>query len=120
AADVAAGLAARLDAGINWDLVDLVQQDDKLVGKRPSLQDSVYVDVGWTTEPRIALFRSGSFDPNEQGSSAEAEDVQVALEDFSTAARMVDQAHEESEGPSIEDAPVIVVFVNGIAATENF
>ena len=45
AADVAAGLAARLDAGINWDLVDLVQQDGKLVGKRPALQDSVYVDV---------------------------------------------------------------------------
>ena len=26
-ADVAAGLAARLDAGLNWDLTDLVQQD---------------------------------------------------------------------------------------------
>src|SRR5919197_5730516 len=32
AADVAAGLAARLDAGLNWDLVDLVQEDGKLVG----------------------------------------------------------------------------------------
>ena len=63
AADVAAGLAARLDAGLNWDLTDLVQQDGKLVGKRPALQDSVYVDVGWKSEPRIALFRSGSFDP---------------------------------------------------------
>ena len=26
AADIAAGLAARLDAGLNWDLTDLVQQ----------------------------------------------------------------------------------------------
>jgi electron transfer flavoprotein alpha subunit len=26
-ADVAAGLAARLDAGLNWDLVDIVQRD---------------------------------------------------------------------------------------------
>ena len=120
AADIAAGLAARLDAGINWDLVDLVQQDGKLVGKRPALQDSVYVDVGWTAEPRIALFRSGSFDPNEQGGSAEVEDVQVALEDFSTLARMVDQAHEESEGPSIEDAPVIVAGGRGLGGPENF
>jgi electron transfer flavoprotein alpha subunit len=120
AADIAAALAARLDAGINWDLVDLVEQDGKLVGKRPALQDSVYVDVGWTTEPRIALFRSGSFDPNEQGGSAEVEDVQVALEDFSNAARMVDQAHEESEGPSIEDAPVIVAGGRGLGGPENF
>src|SRR4051812_35566789 len=93
-ADVAAGLAARLDAGLNWDLVDVEQRDGKLVGKRPALQDSVYADVGWTSEPRIALFRSGSFDPAEGGGSAEVENVQVALEDFSTTARMVDQAHE--------------------------
>ena len=120
AADVAAGLAARLDAGINWDLADLVSDDGKLVGKRPALQDSVYVDVGWNSEPRIALFRSGSFDPNATGGSAEVEELQVALEDFSSAARMVDQAHEESEGPSIEDAQVIVAGGRGLGGPENF
>jgi electron transfer flavoprotein alpha subunit len=120
AADVAAGLAARLDAGLNWDLVDLEQQDGKLVGKRPALQDSVYVDVGWTSGPRLALFRSGSFDPNETGGSAQVEDVQVSLEDFSTSARMVDQAHEESSGPSIEDAEVIVAGGRGLGGPDNF
>src|SRR2546423_1882946 len=45
AADVAAGLAARLEAGLNWDLADLVRQDDRLVGQRPGLQDSGHVDV---------------------------------------------------------------------------
>ena len=120
AADVAAGLAARLDAGLNWDLVDLTWEGAKLVGKRPALQDSVYVEVGWTSEPRLALFRSGSFDPSATDGSAELEDLQVALEDFSTAARMVDQAHEESEGPSIEDAPVIVAGGRGLGGPENF
>ena len=62
AADVAAGLAARLDAGLNWDLADIELQGGDLVGKRPALQDSVYVDVGWTSTPRLALFRAGSFD----------------------------------------------------------
>jgi electron transfer flavoprotein alpha subunit len=120
AADVAAGLAARLDAGLNWDLIDLVNEDGRLVGKRPALQDSVYVDVGWTSEPRLALFRSGSFDPNATGGSAEIEDLQVELEDFSTAARMIDQAHEESEGPSIEDAQIIVAGGRGLGGPENF
>jgi electron transfer flavoprotein alpha subunit len=120
AADVAAGLAARLDAGLNWDLVDLTEEDGRLVGKRPALQDSVYADVGWTSEPRLALFRSGSFDPTETGGSPEVEDLEIALEDFSTNARMVDQAHEESEGPSIEDAPVIVAGGRGLGGPENF
>jgi electron transfer flavoprotein alpha subunit len=120
AADVAAGLAARLDAGLNWDLVDVVRENGKLVGKRPALQDSVYVDVGWTSEPRLALFRPGSFDPNATGGSADVEELQVALEDFSTAASMIDQAHEESEGPTIEDAEVIVAGGRGLGAPENF
>jgi electron transfer flavoprotein alpha subunit len=120
AADVAAGLAARLDAGINWDLTDVVSDDGRLVGKRPALQDSVYVDVGWTSEPRVALFRSGSFDPTPTGGSAEVEDVQVTLEEHSTGARMIDQAHEESEGPSIEDADVIVAGGRGLGGPENF
>ena len=119
-ADVAAGLAARLDAGINWDLTDLVRDDGRLIGKRPALQDSVYVDVGWTSEPRVALFRPGSFDPSATGGSAEVEDVQVALEAHSTGARMIDQAHEESEGPSIEDADVIVAGGRGLGGPENF
>jgi electron transfer flavoprotein alpha subunit len=120
AADVASGLAARLDAGLNWDLTDLVQQDGTLVGKRPALQDSVVVDVGWKSEPRLALFRSGAFDPVESGGDAQVDDVQVELQDFSTKAAMVEQAHAESEGPSIEDAQVIVAGGRGLGAPENF
>jgi electron transfer flavoprotein alpha subunit len=120
AADVAAGLAARLDAGLNWDLVDLVQQDGQLVGKRPALGDSVLVDVGWTSTPRLALVRSGSFEPKETGGSAEAKAFSATFEDFSTAAEMVEQAHEESSGPSIEDADVIVAGGRGLGGPENF
>jgi len=119
-ADVAAGLAARLDAGLNWDLVDLAEEDGKLVGKRPALDDTVYVDVGWKGEPRLALFRTGTFDPVEAPTEPEVERVEVKLEDFSTRATMVEQAHEESEGPSIEDADVIVAGGRGLGGPETF
>jgi electron transfer flavoprotein alpha subunit len=119
-ADVAAGLAARLDAGLNWDLVDLTQENGKLVGKRPALDDTVYVDVGWKSEPRLALIRTGTFDPVESGGEAEVERLEVRLEDFSTRAKMIEQAHEESEGPSIEDAEVIVAGGRGLGGPENF
>jgi electron transfer flavoprotein alpha subunit len=119
-ADVAAGLAARLDAGLNWDLVDLVEQEGKLVGKRPALQDSVLLDVGWKSEPRLALIRSGTFEPQETGGSAEVTKIDVQIEDWSKQATMLEQAHEESEGPSIEDAQVIVAGGRGLGKPENF
>ena len=120
AADVAAGLSARLQAGLNWDLTDLVRQDGELVGKRPALGDSVLVDVGWTSEPRLALIRAGTFDPQETGGEAQVEEASAQFEDFSTAAAMVEQAHAESEGPSIEDADVIVAGGRGLGSPENF
>ena len=121
AADIAAGLAARLDAGLNWDLSDLVQQDGQLVGKRPALQDSVLVDVGWKSEPRLALFRAGSFDAVENGGGEpQVEEVAVSLEEHSRGAKVVDQQLEEATGPSIEDAEIIVAGGRGLGAPENF
>jgi electron transfer flavoprotein alpha subunit len=119
-ADVAAGLAARLDAGLNWDLVDLVEQDGKFVGKRPALQDSVLLDVGWKATPRLALIRSGTFEPAEGGGSADVTKIPVEIQDWSQQAAMLEQAHEESEGPSIEDADVIVAGGRGLGKPESF
>src|SRR5215216_3152959 len=119
-ADVAAGLSARLGAGLNWDLTDLVQENGALIGKRPALGDSVYVDVGWSSEPRLALIRAGTFDPVETGGEAQVEDLDFEFEDFSLAATMVEQAHAESEGPSIEDADVIVAGGRGLGSPDNF
>lgn len=120
AADVAAGLAARLGGGLNWDLTDLELRDGQLVGKRTALQDSVLVDVGWKDGPRIALVRSGTFEPVASGGSATVEQVPVEVQDWSRAARMVEQAHAESEGPSIEEADVIVAGGRGLGGPENF
>jgi electron transfer flavoprotein alpha subunit len=119
-ADIAAALAARLDAGLNYDLTDLAVEDGKLVGKRPALGDSVYADVGWTSELRLALIRSGTFEPKETGGSAEVVPFESRFQDFSLAATMVEQAHEESEGPSIEDADVIVAAGRGLGGPDNF
>ncbi len=118
--DVAAGLAARLDAGLNWQLTDVAAGDGGLVGTQPALADSVVCEVGWTSTPRIALFRPGALDPQESGGTAQVEKVEPQLQDFSLAAEMLEQAHEESEGPSIEDADVIVAGGRGLGGPENF
>jgi electron transfer flavoprotein alpha subunit len=120
-ADVAAGLAARLGAGLNWDLVDLELRDGELVGTRPALQDSVYADVGWIGTPRLALFRAGSFDATPAGrGEPEIAEVSPRYADHSTVVKLVGQDAEESSGPSIEDAEVIVAGGRGLGAPDNF
>jgi electron transfer flavoprotein alpha subunit len=120
AADVAAGLAARLGAGLNWDLTDLRLEDGDLVGTRSALSDSVVVDVAWKGTPRIALVRAGAFEPAEPGGAAEVIPFVATFQDFSSLARLVERTHEESSGPSIEDADVIVAGGRGLGRAENF
>ena len=120
AADVAGGVSARLDAGLNWDLGDLATDGGDLVGKRSALGDTIRADVGWKGGPRLGLVRAGSFDPVEKGGEAAVEDVAVSIEDFSSQAVMVDQAHEVQSGPSIEDADILVTGGRGLGAPEKF
>jgi electron transfer flavoprotein alpha subunit len=116
AADVSAGLAARLDAGLNWGLVDF----DGQTGKAPQLQDTVVVEVGWSSPVRIGIFRAGALDATELAGANEVKDAAVELEDFSTQAEMLEQAHAEQQGPSIEDADVIVAGGRGLGDPEKF
>jgi electron transfer flavoprotein alpha subunit len=120
AADVAAGLAARLGAGLNWDLTDLSLDDGELVGKRPALGDTVLVDVGWKETPRLGMVRAGTFDPVETGGTAEVETLEASFSDFSTLATLLEQTQEASSGPSIEDADIIVAGGRGLGSPEAF
>ena len=121
AADVAAGLAARLDAGLNWDLTDLALEGGELVGKRPALGDTVLVDVGWTSTPRIALVRSGAFEAAETGGTRDGRDVAVdARRTSRPPRRWSSRPTRQASGPSIEDADVIVAGGRGLGAPEGF
>jgi electron transfer flavoprotein alpha subunit len=121
AADVAAGLSARLGAGLNWDLVDMAERDGELIAKRLVFMDSTLVEVGWRGERRVALFRPGSFDPVQVGDDIpEIEEVAVEFRPHSVAAVVVGRQVPDQEGASLEDAEVIVAGGMGLGAAENF
>jgi len=123
AADVAAGLAARLDAGLNWDLIDIVVREEQLIGSQPALGDSVLAEVGWRSPVRLALIRAGSFEPVPAGpdhAEPQVTEVRVRLQAHSTAARVVEQRLSVDEGPALEDAEVVVAGGMGLGGAEHF
>lgn len=118
--DIAGGVSARLDAGLNWDLNDLEHQNGTLVGKRAALGDTIRADLGWTGDVKLGLIRAGSFDPVEVGGTASVEAISTDTEAFSSRATMVEQAHEEQTGPSIEEAEALITGGRGLGTPENF
>jgi electron transfer flavoprotein alpha subunit len=120
AADIASALAARLEAGLNWQLTDIGVEGGDLVGKQSALADTVVVGVGWKAPPRIGLFRAGALDATERSAAGTVERFEVQLQEHSVAAEMVEQAHAEETGPSIEDANVIVAGGRGLGEPEKF
>jgi electron transfer flavoprotein alpha subunit len=122
AADVAAGLAARVEAGINWDLVDLELRDGEPVGKQPMLLDSVLAEVGWRSPQQVALFRPGSFEAVPSATEREpvVESLTVTFASHSLAARVIERTRRADEGPSLADADVIVAGGIGLGTAEGF
>ena len=79
------------------------------------------VDVGWTGTPRLGLVRAGAFDPVESRRLGGGRGVRARRSpDFSTLATLVEQTQEESSGPSIEDADIIVAGGRGLGSPEAF
>jgi hypothetical protein len=66
----------------------------------------------------LALFRSGAFDAAETGGTAEVKAATVELEDFSSRRRWSSRRTRSQQGPSIEDADVIVAGGRGLGEPE--
>jgi electron transfer flavoprotein alpha subunit len=118
--EIGAGLTARLNAGVTMEVTQVNVQDGKLVAERPILQDSQIAHVGYVEEPGIIIGRLNAFDENETGGTAEVEDVQAELSEWSTKAKMVTRGEQRGEDVNIEDADILVGGGRGLGKKENF
>jgi len=120
--EIGAGLTARLGAGVTMEVTEVKAQDGKLVAVRPILQDSAVVDSGYVGEPGIIIGRLNAFeaDASSNGASAEVEDVQVELSEWSTKARMVNRGEQRGAEVNIEDADLLVAGGRGLGKAEGF
>lgn len=123
AAEWAGAVAARLDGGVTTDGVELSVNGGDVVMQRPALDDSVYVNCGWTSPGAfkgVGLFRANTFVPDAaNGGSATCTPLAMpAPTGTQVEFRGVEQA--ETGGVDITDADTLVGAGRGLGGPENF
>jgi electron transfer flavoprotein alpha subunit len=120
AADIAAGVAARMEAGVNWDLQDVWIVDGEMVGSRLALLDTAVVEVGWVGGIRIAVFRAGQLEPStvvEMG-PVKIRRLPDEISERVNAVRILSQADGGVVQSGLESADVIVAGGRGLGGPE--
>ena len=118
--DLGPRLAAKLDAPIVSDIVDLEVSGDALTVKHPGYANKVMITLTISGSPAIVSVRPSAFSAQELPRTVRAETIAPAA-DPSAARVKVTQVVEGSKGrPDLADAPVIVAGGRGLKAPENF
>lgn len=120
--DVAGRLSVALDAPVITNVTDLEVDGDSLVGTEPVFGGTTDVKTRFDTgAAQIVLVLPKSFVAEETGGPA-AEIVALPVPDVGAAgaAQVVDTFVEESEGPSLDEAAVVVSGGRGLGDVEKY
>ena len=120
--DVAARLSVKLDAGVLSNVVEMELCDDHVVGMEPVFGGVSNVVSRFTgSKPDIWLVRPKSFEPAPSGGPpADVFDLPVPDLGAAGAARVVDRMEEESEGPKLDEAAVVISGGRGLGSAEAY
>jgi electron transfer flavoprotein alpha subunit len=118
--EVGAGLAARRNAGVVMEVVNVRVEDGRLVSERSILGDSQISQVRYEGDLGIVIGRLNAFEVSESGGSATVEAVDVSFQEFSTRAKMVQRGEQRGADINIEDAEILVAGGRGLGKAEGF
>jgi len=120
--DVAARLSVKLDAPVITNVVDLEVDGDSLVGNEPIFGGTVDVKTKNTSgKPGIFLVRPKSFTAESAGGAeAEVEDLDVPDLGATGTARVTAVFAEESDGPKLDEAAIVVSGGRGLGEKDAY
>ncbi|HEX8975716.1 MAG TPA: electron transfer flavoprotein subunit alpha/FixB family protein [Solirubrobacteraceae bacterium] len=119
--EIGAGLAARKQAGVTMEVVEVKAEDGKLTAHRPILGDSKISVSRYRGDLGIIIGRINAFEIREEGSgTAEVVDVDVELSPFSTQAKMKQRGEQRGADVDIEGADILVAGGRGLGKAEGF
>lgn len=120
--DIAARLSVKLDRTVITNVVDIEVDGDTLVGTEPIFGGATDIKTKFTGQgPFITLVRPKSFTAEASGGGeADVEDLDVPELGASGGAKVVDQFIEESDGPKLDEAALVVAGGRGLGESEKF
>ncbi|MDH3679766.1 MAG: electron transfer flavoprotein subunit alpha/FixB family protein [Acidimicrobiia bacterium] len=120
--DIAARLSVKLDRTVITNVVDLDLDGDSLVGCEPVFGGTTDVRTRFTSDgPYIVLVRPKSFAAEPSGgSAADVEDLDVPDLGSSGGAVITERHVEESEGPKLDEAAIVVSGGRGLGDPEKY
>ncbi len=120
--DVAARLSVKLDRTVVTNCTDVEVDGDTLVGTEPIFGGATDIKTKFTGEgPYIVLLRPKSFAAEESGGGeADVEDLDVPDLGSAGGATVTDRFVEESEGPKLDEADLVVSGGRGLGEAESF
>ena len=121
ARDIAARLNARHNLGLITDATDLQYDGDQLKVTVPWGGETVVTATHPHGGTGVVLTRPKAFSVEKvAGNSAEIETLTTTLNSASQSIKVLQRIEEKSEGPSLEEASVIVSGGRGLGKAENF
>jgi electron transfer flavoprotein alpha subunit len=120
--DIAGRLSAKLDRTVITNNTDLEVDGDRLVTTEPVFGGTTDVRTTFTSAgPHIVLVRPKSFAAESAGgAAAEVEIIAVPDGGKSAGATVVNRHVEEREGPSLDEAAVVVSGGRGLGEAEKY
>jgi electron transfer flavoprotein alpha subunit len=119
--EIGAGLAARKQAGVTMEVVNVRAEDGKLVAERPILGDSKLSVSRYEGDLGIIIGRINAFEMKETGGgAAQVVDVDVEFSPWSTKATMVQRGEQRGADVDIEGADILVAGGRGLGKPEGF
>ncbi len=120
--DIGGRLSVKLDRTVITNVVDIEVDGDTLVGTEPIFGGATDIKTKFTGEgPYITLVRPKSFTAEPSGGAeADVEDLDVPELGASGGAKVVDRFVEESDGPKLDEAALVVAGGRGLGDAEKY
>lgn len=117
--DVAGRLSAKMGSTLMSNAMDLI---DENTARTAIFGGATLVDVKLEGSPKLVIFRPKSFEASPSGSSGSANvvEVNVDIPDELKKAKRVERHVEESTGPRLDQAPVVISGGRGLQEPGNF
>ena len=118
--DLGPRIAARLDAPIASDIIDLELAGENMTVKHPGYANKVVITLAIAGSPAVVSVRPSAFSAKESPREPRVETIAPGLDPGASRVK-VTQIVEGAKGrPDLADAPVIVAGGRGLKAPENF